>query len=86
MAAQVESCCCRHCTKTKTMMLRSPELLHALLGHLADALAVYVCHQIDAGAQVIAACIHRPAMFCLVGARGMQMAVEHFNIAPSAML
>jgi hypothetical protein len=32
-------------------MTAAPEVLHALLAHLADALAVYVCHQIDAGAQ-----------------------------------
>ena len=31
----------------------SPEVLHALLGHLADALGVYAAHQIDAGAQVV---------------------------------
>ncbi len=32
-------------------MTAAPEVLHALLAHLADALAVYVCHQIDSGAQ-----------------------------------
>lgn len=34
-------------------MMRNPEILHALLAHLADALAVYVCYQIEAGAQVV---------------------------------
>ncbi len=33
------------------LMTAAPEVLHALLAHLADALAVYVCHQIDSGAQ-----------------------------------
>lgn len=34
-------------------MLQQPEVLHALLSHLADALITYVCYQIDAGAQVV---------------------------------
>lgn len=33
--------------------MRNPEILHALLAHLADALAVYVCYQIESGAQVV---------------------------------
>ena len=38
--------------KTKTMMLHNPELLHALLAHLTDALVAYIGYQIDSGAQV----------------------------------
>ena len=29
------------------------QILHALLSHLADALAAYACYQIEAGAQVV---------------------------------
>lgn len=32
--------------------MNNPAILHALLAHLADALTVYICYQIDAGAQV----------------------------------
>ncbi|CAM6026861.1 unnamed protein product [Sphagnum balticum] len=39
--------------KTKTIMLQEPEVLHALLAHFTEALAVYICHQIDSGAQII---------------------------------
>ena len=34
--------------------MNRPELLHALLQHLTQCLTVYVCHQIDCGAQVSA--------------------------------
>lgn len=34
-------------------MMQQPEVLHALLAHLSDALADYVCYQIDSGAQII---------------------------------
>ncbi len=44
---------CRHCTKTKTMMMKNPAVLHALLSHLACNIADYVCYQIEAGAQVV---------------------------------
>jgi uroporphyrinogen decarboxylase len=37
----------------KAMAFREPELLHRLLGHLADAIATYVRYQIDSGAQVV---------------------------------
>ena len=43
----------RHCTKTKQMMMNNPALLHAVLSHLADQLADYVCYQIESGAQVV---------------------------------
>lgn len=43
----------RHCIKTKTMMMNSPDTLHAVLKHLAEALADYVCYQIESGAQVV---------------------------------
>ena len=44
----------RHCLQTKRIMMNRPELLHALLQHLTQCLTVYVCHQIDCGAQVSA--------------------------------
>ena len=34
--------------------MNRPELLHALLQHLTRCLTVYVCHQIDCGAQASA--------------------------------
>jgi uroporphyrinogen decarboxylase len=39
--------------KTKTIMLRHPEVLHAFLRRLTDMLVTYVCHQIDSGAQIV---------------------------------
>lgn len=42
----------RHCMKSKQIMMSNPALLHGLLEHLTEALIVYVCHQIDCGAQV----------------------------------
>lgn len=41
---------------TKKIMTAQPAVLHALLEHLTEALVVYVCHQIDSGAQV--RCVH----------------------------
>lgn len=38
---------------TKNMMYAQPEVLHALLGHLADSVIDYLNAQIDAGAQAI---------------------------------
>jgi uroporphyrinogen decarboxylase len=52
-AYSVEGKSDRHLIKTKQIMTQEPEVLHAYLSHLADALAVYVCHQIDCGAQVV---------------------------------
>ena len=43
----------RHLLQTKQIMTQDPETLHAYLAHLAEALGVYVCHQIDCGAQVV---------------------------------
>lgn len=37
----------------KHLAFTQPEILHAFLGKLADAIAVYLCHQIDCGAQVV---------------------------------
>jgi uroporphyrinogen decarboxylase len=37
----------------KAMAYSEPEMLHSFLGKLADAIAVYVRYQIDAGAQVV---------------------------------
>jgi uroporphyrinogen decarboxylase len=52
-AYSVEGGAEKSCTRTKAMMTHAPLVLHALLAHLADALVVYACHQIDAGAQVV---------------------------------
>jgi len=43
----------KHLLTTKQIMTQDPAMLHAYLAHLSDALAVYVCHQIDCGAQVV---------------------------------
>jgi uroporphyrinogen-III decarboxylase len=37
-------------------MMNNPEILRELLERLTDALIVYVCHQIDSGAQVGTPC------------------------------
>eukprot|EP00899_Mesostigma_viride_P008252 jgi/Mesvir1/17428/Mv08707-RA.2 len=39
--------------KTKTIMYHNPEIIHAFLSHLSDALATYIVYQIDSGAQVV---------------------------------
>lgn len=43
----------RHLLQTKQIMTQDPATLHAFLDHLTEALSVYVCHQIDCGAQVV---------------------------------
>ena len=43
----------RHLTTTKQIMTKDPKTLHAFLSKLADALGVYVCYQIESGAQVV---------------------------------
>uniref|UniRef100_A0A7S2SS32 uroporphyrinogen decarboxylase n=1 Tax=Rhizochromulina marina TaxID=1034831 RepID=A0A7S2SS32_9STRA len=43
----------KHCADTKKMMYRSPEVLHAFLDHLAEAIGHYAIHQVEEGAQVI---------------------------------
>ena len=43
----------RHLIATKQIMTQNPEILHRYLSHLAEVLTVYVCHQIDCGAQVV---------------------------------
>lgn len=52
-AYSIEGKANRHCIKTKKMMMNSPDLLHAVLSHLTDALTDYVCYQIESGAQVV---------------------------------
>lgn len=52
-AYAVEGKADKHCMKTKQMMFHSPEVLHALLSHLADQLVHYVAYQIQSGAQVV---------------------------------
>ena len=51
-AYSIEGKADRNCRRTKTMMFNSPQVLHALLDHLTEALIAYVGYQIDAGAQV----------------------------------
>lgn len=43
----------RDCKQTKQIMLHDPALLHGFLEHLTQALIVYVCYQIESGAQVV---------------------------------
>jgi len=52
-AYAVEGKADKHCMETKKMMRRDPELLHSILEKLSEAMAVYVVHQIDSGAQVV---------------------------------
>ena len=40
------------------MMHSAPEVVHALLDHLAEALIIYVCYQIDSGAQASMQCLY----------------------------
>ncbi len=37
----------------KTMMHNAPDVLHALLSHLADQIATYACFQISSGADAV---------------------------------
>ena len=48
---------CRHYIELKQMMHSAPEVVHAFLDHLAEALIVYVCYQIDSGAQASMQCL-----------------------------
>mmetsp|Transcript_12003 Transcript_12003/g.30810 ORF Transcript_12003/g.30810 Transcript_12003/m.30810 type:complete len:389 (-) Transcript_12003:65-1231(-) len=43
----------KNCRVTKTMMMNDPEVLHAFLDHLTEALIVYLSYQIESGAQVV---------------------------------
>jgi len=43
----------RDCKQTKIMMFSQPQVLHAVLEHLTQALITYVGYQIEAGAQVV---------------------------------
>ncbi|KAL3696733.1 hypothetical protein R1sor_010809 [Riccia sorocarpa] len=38
---------------TKSIMQNDPAILETFLDHLSEALVVYICHQIDCGAQVV---------------------------------
>ena len=51
-AYSIEGKADRNCRRTKSMMFNSPQVLHALLDHLTEALITYVGYQIEAGAQV----------------------------------
>ena len=48
---------CRNYIELKQMMHSAPEVVHAFLDHLAEALIVYVCYQIDSGAQASMPCL-----------------------------
>eukprot|EP00850_Spirogloea_muscicola_P020677 SM000223S07305 [mRNA] locus=s223:59029:71140:- [translate_table: standard] len=52
-AYAVEGMADKNLVHTKRMMFHEPQLLHRLLDHLEEALVVYICHQIDCGAQVV---------------------------------
>ena len=52
-AYSVEGGANRYCKETKTMMFNDPQVLHALLDHIADALVEYCSYQIESGAQVM---------------------------------
>ncbi|CAG9461665.1 unnamed protein product [Pedinophyceae sp. YPF-701] len=52
-AYSVEGSANKECRKTKIMMNNNPEILHALLSHLANELIEYACYQIESGAQII---------------------------------
>lgn len=51
-AYSVEGKADKNCLKTKQLMLHNPEVLHALLDHITEAMITYVGYQIDSGAQV----------------------------------
>ena len=59
-------------------MTAAPEVLHTLLAHLADALAVYVCHQIDSGAQACLQGLYQAPHTCDGQHRSDMMACMHF--------
>ncbi|QDZ18763.1 uroporphyrinogen decarboxylase [Chloropicon primus] len=52
-AYSVEGGANRYCKETKTMMFNEPQILHALLDHVAEALVEYCSYQIESGAQVM---------------------------------
>jgi uroporphyrinogen decarboxylase len=52
-AYAVEGKTSKNYTNIKGMAFSEPEMLHVLLGKLADNIAIYVRHQIDCGAQVV---------------------------------
>ncbi len=51
-AYSIEGKADKNCRATKTMMFHNPEILHALLEHITQAMITYVGYQIEAGAQV----------------------------------
>jgi len=52
-AYSVEGGADRYVKKTKSMMFNEPQILHALLEHISDALVEYCSYQIESGAQVM---------------------------------
>ncbi len=55
--AKIPPVMCRHYIELKQMMHSAPEVVHAFLDHLTEALIVYVCYQIDSGAQASMQCL-----------------------------
>ena len=53
VAYAVEGQANRHCIHSKKMMQVAPDVLHAALDKMADAVGAYACHQIECGAQVV---------------------------------
>lgn len=51
-----ETLLCRNYVELKQMMHQAPEVVHAFLDHLVEALITYVCYQIDSGAQASIHC------------------------------
>lgn len=51
-AYSIEGKADKNCRRTKSLMLHNPEVLHALLEHITQAMIAYVGYQIEAGAQV----------------------------------
>ena len=52
-AYAVEGCTSKHYANIKRMAFSEPAMLHQLLSKLADNIAIYTCHQIECGAQVV---------------------------------
>ena len=53
VAYAVEGQANRHCLHSKKMMACHPEILHAALERMSEAVGRYACHQIECGAQFI---------------------------------
>ncbi|MEL6381823.1 MAG: uroporphyrinogen decarboxylase [Cyanobacteria bacterium J06626_18] len=52
-AYAVEGCTSKHYANIKRMAFSEPTMLHQLLSKIADNIAIYTCHQIECGAQIV---------------------------------